>query len=237
MRRGIIFLIMACAVYTIDTGAWHVRWISPTARSFQPVYVLISIMVLQFVLILLLAGPLQTAFPHPIGEPNVKIESLGNAHVSPQEKHAIIATVFPTGTPGQCIARERTAEQELDAIRVAHASLAAGEHNVLIQASDHCHCGGTGNCTLWILSAKPAGFDTLLKAIGVQSYSLEPSSSHGYRDILTYSHGSATSGDLRLYQFDGKRYRKTRCAEQVYPEREDGSTSDKPTITATQCNK
>ena len=170
-----------------------------------------------------------------MGKPNVKIEYLGQAGLSHQEKRAIISVVFANTEPSECVSFERTLAQELDTIRIAHVSLAPGERNLLVQASDNCNCGGTGNCSFWILRKKPGGFDTLLATSMVNTFSIERSRSHGYKDVMTYAHGSASYGDLALYQSDGEQYRKTHCAFQEYEQREDGSTSDKPTITPTEC--
>jgi hypothetical protein len=104
-----------------------------------------------------------------------------------------------------------------------------------VQASDNCNCGGTGNCSFWILREKPGGFDTLLATDMVQTFSMETSTRNGYKDVMTSAHGSAFYSDLALYQFDGKQYRKTHCAREEYKQREDGSFSDKPTITPTEC--
>ncbi|HEY5028687.1 MAG TPA: hypothetical protein VIK39_09790 [Candidatus Angelobacter sp.] len=194
-------------------------------------------MMLRFLSILLLCGSLasQGGFPHPMGPPNVKAEYLGKAHVSPQERRAILSLVFAGNAPSTCVSSERTLAQEIDSIRIARASLAPGERDLLVQASDNCNCGGTGNCAFWILRERPGGFDTLLAADMVQTFSVEPSSSNGYKNVMTSAHGSASYSDLALYQFDGKRYRKTHCAGEEYTQREDGSFSDKPTITPTEC--
>jgi hypothetical protein len=69
----------------------------------------------------------------------------------------------------------------------------------------------------------------------VQGFSVESTRTHGYRDLMTSSHGSATMHGLTLYKFDGKQYRQTDCAVEEYETREDGSTADKPTITSVQC--
>jgi uncharacterized protein YqkB len=192
----------------------------------------------HFLAILLLSCSLvyQEWSPHPVGRPGVKIEYLGKAHVSPQERSAIIALVFARSSPSECLGFERTEHEEIDTIRIARARLAPGERDLFVQASDNCNCGGTGNCEFWILREKPGGFDTLLETNMVQMFSIERSSRNGYKDLMTSAHGSAFYSDLTLYQFDGKRYRKTHCAREEYEQREDGSISDKPMITASECD-
>ncbi|HET9363902.1 MAG TPA: hypothetical protein VFP71_02840 [Candidatus Angelobacter sp.] len=178
---------------------------------------------------------LQGSFPHPIGKPNVKIEYLGKARVSAQEKGAIIALVFAGNSVQSCTGFNRNAKEEIESIRIARANLKQGEHNLLVQASDNCNCGGTGNCSFWILRERSDGFDALLKTFMVQSFAVEPSSSNGYKDVITYAHGSASYGELALYQFDGKQYHKTRCASEEYKLRDNDTFEEKPTITSTDC--
>ena len=191
----------------------------------------------RFLAVSLLCGSLifQGSFPHSMGRPGVKIEYLGKANVSPAEKEAIVALVFAGLKPEDCVSFERNLEKEIDTIRIARARLGPGERNLLVQASDNCNCGGTGNCEFWILREKPDGFDTLLQTPMVQMFSVEPSRSNGHRDVVTYAHGSASYGDLTLYQFDGQKYHVTRCAFEEYEVRDNGSFSKKPTITPTDC--
>ena len=178
---------------------------------------------------------LQGSFPHPIGKANVKIEYLGKARVSAQEKSAIIALVFAGNSVQSCTGFNRNEKEGIESIRIARANLKPGERNLLVQASDNCNCGGTGNCSFWILRERPDGLDTLLKTVMVQSFAVEPSSSNGYKDVITYAHGSASYGDLSLYQFDGKNYRNTQCAREEYKLRDDGTFDEKPTISSEDC--
>lgn len=193
----------------------------------------------QFLLITVLAGffIFQGAFPRPMGEPGVKVGYLGKTRVSAQEKHAIVALVFSRSSLSECVSPERTEAEEIDAIRIVHATLAKGERNLLVQASDSCNCGASGNCAFWILRQRPGGFDTLLRANMVQRFSIESSSSNGHKDVITASHGSASYSDLALYQFDGKKYHKTRCGAEEYKLRDDGTFDEKPTITSAKCGQ
>jgi hypothetical protein len=175
-----------------------------------------------------MAGP-QQAFPHPMNQSSVHVVYLGKAHMNPADKRAIVDLVFKRINPQDCSA-------EIDNIRIARAALhSAQETELLVQASDNCNCGGTGNCAFWILHKTAHGFDVLLETDMVQIFSVEATRNRGYKDVMTSAHGSATFSELTLYEFDGKRYHKARCADQQYPEREDGGIADKPVITLTPC--
>jgi hypothetical protein len=183
-----------------------------------------------------LAPPLQQPFPHVLGAPGVQIQYLGKAHLPRSEKDAIVAVVFKDVSPNQCIFPERSLEQEIDTIRIARAALhTKAPEQFLVQASDACHCGGTGNCGFWVLERKGKGFRVLLETEMVQQFGVEPSRSNGYRDILTSSHGSAALSGLVLYKFDGKQYRATDCATVEYEVKEDGSAAGPPELTRMKC--
>lgn len=169
-----------------------------------------------------------------MGPPRVHIERLGQARLPASAKDAIVALVFQNLNPSDCVFPGRSLQQEIDAIRIAETKLSEQGTDLLVQASDNCHCGGTGNCSFWVLHQKPDGFETLLATDMVQQFSVEKTRSGGYKDLMTASHGSVFLQGLVLYQFDGKQYRATQCATAEYRQ-EDDRVSDKPTITPEAC--
>jgi hypothetical protein len=177
----------------------------------------------------------QNTFPHPIGDSATKIEYLYKSHLPDGVKKAIVELVFEKSSASDCVFPGRTEQQEIDLIRVASTKLSAQGTDLLVQASDRCNCGATGNCSFWVLHERQNDFDILLKTFLVQQFSVEPSRSNGFRDLITASHGSAFLQGLVLYQFDGKQYRATQCATAEYhlsDQKKDGheTVSDEPTI-------
>lgn len=177
---------------------------------------------------------------HPIDKPGAKIEYMYKAHLTDPEKKAIVELVFQKSGPSDCVFPGRTEQQEIDFIRVAQVQLGQHDTDLLVQASDRCNCGGTGNCGFWVLHQKQDGFEILLDTYLVQQFSFEPTRSHGYRDLLTASHGSALLQGLVLYQFDGKQYRARQCATAEYhPTGKEKNGYEilggKPTITPEPC--
>jgi len=183
-----------------------------------------------------IAPALQQPFPHDIGPPGVQVKYLGKAHLPKSEKDAIVALVFKDVSPKQCIFPGRSLAQEIDTIRIARAALhTSAPEQLLVQASDACHCGGTGNCSFWVLERRGKGFHVLLKAEMVHLFAVERSRSNGYLDIMTSSHGSATLQGLVLYKFDGTKYRVADCASVEYQVKDDGSPAGPPKLTRTKC--
>jgi hypothetical protein len=124
-------------------------------------------------LALILALIPQQPFPHEIHDSGIKVEYLGKAHLSQEEKTTIIKIVFGDQNPSECLAPGRTRTKELQAIRVARVALQTGQKtDLLIQTSDDCNCGGTGNCGFWILRSSGKGFDTLLETNMVQRFAV-----------------------------------------------------------------
>jgi hypothetical protein len=75
-----------------------------------------------------------------------------------------------------------------------------------IQGQGGCFCSPTGNCELWIYEIKGGKFRAILKRGSVQAFGFLKSRTHGYPDLITWTHGSATDHGARLFRFDGIRY-------------------------------
>jgi hypothetical protein len=69
----------------------------------------------------------------------------------------------------------------------------------------------------------------------VQTFGFLRSRTHGYPDLVTWSHGSATDRSAQLFRFDGNQYVDSGGWEEEYEYLdEDGQTvtPDKPRITS-----
>ena len=75
-----------------------------------------------------------------------------------------------------------------------------------IKGGGGCFCSPTGNCAFWIYQLKDGKYRAVLSRGSVQSFGFLKSRSHGYPDLVTWSHGSATMSAAKLYRFDGNRY-------------------------------
>jgi hypothetical protein len=75
-----------------------------------------------------------------------------------------------------------------------------------IQGRGGCFCSATGNCEFWIYQLKSGKYRAVLRTGSVQRFGFLKSRTHGYPDLVTWSHGSATESGARLFRFDGCRY-------------------------------
>jgi hypothetical protein len=70
---------------------------------------------------------------------------------------------------------------------------------------------GAQNCPAWIYRRTSAGYERLLAAYTVQAVEVRATISHGYRDVVTFAHSSASDSYLTRYRFDGRVYRPVAC--------------------------
>jgi hypothetical protein len=75
-----------------------------------------------------------------------------------------------------------------------------------IQGQGGCFCSPTGNCAFWIYQLKNGKYRSLLETDMVQMFGFLKSERHGYPDLVTWSHGSATMYGAQLFRFDGDQY-------------------------------
>ena len=69
-----------------------------------------------------------------------------------------------------------------------------------VMAQGMVNCGATGNCPFWVLRKTKEGYEIILEG-EAQTFTIQPSTSNGFRDIVLATHGSYSSGGLTLYQF------------------------------------
>lgn len=86
-----------------------------------------------------------------------------------------------------------------------------GVPEVVCQASDDQSCSPTGNCSFWIFQKDTTGYRLLLKRAAIQTFTIQPTQTDGYFDLVLGRHSSATEQGLFLYQFHDGRYRLTGC--------------------------
>ncbi len=104
-----------------------------------------------------------------------------------------------------------------------------------IQGRGSCFCSPTGNCAFWVYQLKNGKYRSLLETDMVQLFGFLKSRTHGYPDLVIWSHGSATMSGAELFRFDGDQYVASGGWEEEYEYLgEDGQIVkvDKPRITS-----
>jgi hypothetical protein len=74
-------------------------------------------------------------------------------------------------------------------------------------------CGATGNCPFWVFSKSDSGYKLILGKDGwvFQIFTVEPTVTNGFHDLVLGMHDSASEKTLYIYQFKNGRYRRGAC--------------------------
>ncbi len=139
-------------------------------------------------------------------------QSLRNAKLSQHEKRAIakaLADQFrPVMTDLEINSEEQLQKAALDT-RIKLIDLNDdGIPEVVAQGM--AGCSPTGNCSFWIFQRSPKGYRLLLEG-EAQSFTIQPTSTEGFRDIVLSMHGSATDSGLTEYWYMDGTYRDVGC--------------------------
>jgi hypothetical protein len=86
-----------------------------------------------------------------------------------------------------------------------------GVPEVIAQASDKASCGTTGNCMFWIFQKTAKGYKLILERDGIQTFTIQPTRTQGFSDLVLGMHGSAFLHELFIYRFRDGDYRVTAC--------------------------
>jgi hypothetical protein len=116
--------------------------------------------------------------------------------------------------------------------RVERLSL-GGTPALAVQATGEVLCGASGNCSFWIIDLHQRR--VVLRADGVQEFALAPTAKHGFPDVITWTHESATEHELIRWRFIGGDYERTACATHDWSDA-DGNPLPQPKITAHPCD-
>ena len=108
----------------------------------------------------------------------------------------------------------------------------AGNPALVVQPTGSDLCGGTGNCSFWIIDARHRR--VVLNADGIQSFALSPTQPGGMPYIITSTHSSSFEQERIRWQFQGSSYRRADCAT-VDTANETGQPYATPRITPHPC--
>jgi hypothetical protein len=92
-----------------------------------------------------------------------------------------------------------------------------GRPEVIAQPVGDEVCGATGNCFFWVFEKTASGYRLLLDAKdgdpkpGIQVFTIQPTRSQGFSDLVLGTHDSASERTLYLYRYHDGRYRQTDC--------------------------
>ncbi|HUI83725.1 MAG TPA: hypothetical protein VL240_05850 [Candidatus Binatia bacterium] len=96
-------------------------------------------------------------------------------------------------------------------------------------------CDALVNCPFWIFRHTPDGYVSLLETRAA-SYTIQPTSSNGWSDLVISRHNSPQESRLTLYKFDGSKYADAGCYTATWPPAKDGEIQE-PAIAPCQAEQ
>ena len=140
---------------------------------------------------------------HKVQDASEPLEKVGG--LSPRDRQQLarnLAEEF-SGEPNATALAKRTRVKLIDLNR-------DGIPEVIAQGSGERVCGATGNCPFWIYQKQGGTYKLLLYGTA-QTFTIQPTRTNGFSDLVLGIHDSATRQDLLLYQFHRREYRQTGC--------------------------
>ena len=98
-------------------------------------------------------------------------------------------------------------------------------------------CSPTGNCRFWVFQKSDHEYRLLISLEAIQSFTLQPSRSNGFSDIVARMHGSATESTLRLLQYREGRYQEAGCYDANWSVLEGDTVHELKEPRLTPCSK
>jgi hypothetical protein len=108
-----------------------------------------------------------------------------------------------------------------------------GTPALAIQPTGDDFCGGTGNCLFWIIDLHQRRI--LLRAEAIQQFSVDQNPKHGFPDVITGTHESASESELIRWQFAAGAYQAAACATVDYSDSA-GNPLPQPKTTPHPCS-
>lgn len=81
-------------------------------------------------------------------------------------------------------------------------------------------CGGTGNCSLWVLEKRRGKLRMILSSGGYYGeskwFEVKKRSTNGFRDLLIKGHFTAAETHYGRYKYNGRKYVESDCKMEIY---------------------
>ena len=150
-----------------------------------------------------------------VQELDTKDSILRSKRLSPAERTVLVDAIAAQLRPSMGdleIRSERELRQVAMETRITLRDLNGdGNPEVIAQgAGMKSGCSATGNCPCWIFKRVNSRYSILLSG-QAQTFTVQPTKTRGFHDIVLGLHASAFEAELTVYKFDGTSYRDTAC--------------------------
>ncbi len=86
-------------------------------------------------------------------------------------------------------------------------------------------CDALVNCPFWIFGHRKNGYVPMLETVAA-SYTIQPSATEGFSDLVIARHITPTENRLTLYKYAEAKYADAGCYMATFPEPKDGEIQD-----------
>jgi hypothetical protein len=163
----------------------------------------------------LLCFPGQTNVWYNVGAPTQLKEYVPNKGQRVRVRKALVARVRLDNWP----CAEGSDSQWTENLKFEELPVSATERVVLVEAGAGCAQGGQGsNGAMWVIrlhGRKLSFLATPQQQFNGWLYSIQPVTSHGFRDLVVGWHVSAAETGLSYFRFDGTSYQRISTATQI----------------------
>jgi hypothetical protein len=139
-------------------------------------------------------------------------QSLRNAKITGQGRQAIAAAIMVQLRP-VVSDLEIDSDEQLNKVALdTRIKLVDLNHDGIpeVVAQGMVNCSPTGNCPFWVFQKTPKGYKLLVEGYG-QTFTIQKTSTHGFKDIVLSMHGSATQSGLTDYRYEDGSYHDVGC--------------------------
>jgi hypothetical protein len=135
--------------------------------------------------------------------------------LTPAERKEILAALVQEFSPNKGEADTRTEKESLKMAEDTRVKLVDlngdGIPEVIAQASGNEQCSPTGNCSFWVFTRSDHGLKLILDGHVIQTFTIQPTRTNGFSDLVLGMHGSATDQTLFVYRYVDGRYSRSAC--------------------------
>lgn len=111
-----------------------------------------------------------------------------------------------------------------------------GKNTSEIIAQATVDCGATGNCPLWIFRRLRSSYKLLLDTYG-QTFTIQPTRTNGFLDVVVGTHSSASESSLANYRYRDGSYAEEGCYVAQWEVLENGVTRQLSEPRISPCKK
>lgn len=136
-------------------------------------------------------------------------QSLRTSTLKEESKNAIAKTIADQIRPNLEIKTETELKERAFETRVTFLDL-NGDGVPEVIAQGMTECSATGNCPFWVLKKSKPSYEVILEG-EAQMFTVQRTSTNGFRDIVLSTHGSYSSGRLTNYHYESGVYVDAGC--------------------------